>query len=190
MLLSRAVASVVSILLGLSVAAAQQPAFSPAAQPPVFQGLIVDAKGKTVGRYYPVGSGGGPSVVRQISGVWVALTVDLTGFQIWTPKGLNFIYFYQSVDCTGQAYFPVANIDSPPQMPAWGIVAAVPPATASSIYFAGTPANVLTVKSNQAIGPGYQDVGVCKPYSSAIYAGPVQSVPVSSLGLTPPFSVK
>jgi hypothetical protein len=55
---------------------------------------MVDAKGKTVGRFYPppallLFSGGGTpvatsyfsQVVRQINGIWVSLTVDAqTGF--------------------------------------------------------------------------------------------------------------
>ena len=61
--------------------------------PPLFQGIMVDAKGKTVGRIYinallpgpPPGPGnqnpGGPNavhvVIRQIDGVWVGLPVTV-----------------------------------------------------------------------------------------------------------------
>jgi hypothetical protein len=67
MSLIRAVVSVASIFLGLSAAVAQQlgtatnkaaaSASSALTNPPVFQGLMVDAKGKTVGRFFPNFSG-------------------------------------------------------------------------------------------------------------------------------------
>jgi hypothetical protein len=58
MSLNRAVVSVAAIFLGVSAAVAQQPETAPAVSastltnPPVFQGLMVDAKGKTVGRLF------------------------------------------------------------------------------------------------------------------------------------------
>jgi hypothetical protein len=123
MSLTRAVVSVAAIFLGLSAAVAQQPetaannaaaaASSALTNPPVFQGLMVDAKGKTVGRLYPGGTTrtGGNSVVRQINGVWVLLAVlDLdptTGFQLAILANNELVYLYQSADCTGQAYFLV-----------------------------------------------------------------------------------
>src|ERR1700731_4059358 len=93
MSLIRAVVSIASIFLGLSAAVAQQAgtatnnaaasASSGLTNPPVFQGLMVDAKGKTVGRYvfsgnaYSAGDLGdaflGGFVVRQINGIWVML---------------------------------------------------------------------------------------------------------------------
>jgi hypothetical protein len=181
--------------LGVSAALAQQPgiATSNAAvsasnaltNPPVFQGLMVDAKGKTVGRFYP----GGLNVVRQINGVWVWLSIsDLTtGFQ---PDGSALYYYYQSTDCTGQAYLSIANGgNSHMTAPAYGQVLTIPPATAPSIYFAGTPASVVTIQSerNQNAPPT-----ACNPYSGGVPlgAGPVHNVPVSSLGLTLPFSIK
>jgi hypothetical protein len=50
------VAIIASICLGLSAAVAQQRETTTAAtaQPPVFQGLMLDAKGKTVGRIFPL----------------------------------------------------------------------------------------------------------------------------------------
>jgi hypothetical protein len=111
MLLSRATAFAASIFLGLSGAFAQQSAQT--AAPPVFQGLMVDAKGKTVGRFFPIFGGEYSFVVLQISKIWVSLTVaDLTsGFFVLPPSSLA--YYYQSVDCAGQAYLPANNFGSP-----------------------------------------------------------------------------
>lgn len=65
MSMKRAIATVASIFLGLSGAVAQQPetelaasASSALTNPPVFQGLMVDAKGKTVGRLGALGHDG------------------------------------------------------------------------------------------------------------------------------------
>jgi hypothetical protein len=196
MALSRAVVSVASILLGLSAAAAQQAetaaknaaasASSSLTNPPVFQGLMVDAKGKTVGRFFPVFPGRiNTFVVRQINGVWVALqVVDLTsGFTDQSPRAPD--YFYQSVDCVGEAYLPGSpdGGNSNVMAPVQGFVTAPPPATAPSIYFAGTPASVLMMKSVKAGGS-------CSQGNNLFYVGPAESVPVSSLALTLPFSIK
>jgi hypothetical protein len=200
MSLIRAVVSVVSIFLGLSAAVAQQlgtatnnaaaSASSALTNPPVFQGLMVDAKGKTVGRLFIGYSGGFPTsinVVRQINGIWMTLPVGdfRTGFQISAPTEI--VYLYQSIDCTGQTYFFVNQaMFAAVTSPALGIVMEIPPATAPSIYFAGTPM-MVNVNSFRDVG------GPCQPWganSNPTYVGPVETVPVSSLGLTLPFSIK
>jgi hypothetical protein len=129
------------------------------------------------------------SVVRQIGGVWVFLPVtDLaTGFQI-NPQSILQI-LHQSVDCAGQGYYYAGlSLDDPPLItePVQGLVATIPPATQPSIYFAGSPTKVLTINSFSSFGAG------CQPYRNPnpVYVGPIQSVPVSSLGLTLPFSIK
>ena len=155
--------------------------------PPVFQGLMVDAKGKTVGRLV-VNVYGTNFVVRQISGAWVELPVDgvTTGFQI-TNNNNTVAYYYQSIDCTGQAYFSVSQANNNVG-PAYGVVATVPPATAPSIYFAGTPASKLVMHSGRSAISGCGPIN--SPDGFPIAAGPAQIVPVSSLGLTLPFSIK
>jgi hypothetical protein len=168
-------------------------------QPPEFQGLMVDAKGKTVGRLF-IAFGNSPSfigiptalgIVRQISGIWIALGIAdfTTGFQTQDPT--EFQKYYQSMDCTGQAYLPVSRSSLGGTFsggtgvvgPAAGLVFTFPPATAPSIYFAGMPASAVNIQS-RLYG------GVCLSDPEPIYAGPIQSVPVSSLGLTLPFSIK
>jgi hypothetical protein len=153
------------------------------AAPPLFQGIMLDAKGTIVGRLAAIGHEGYNTVVRQISGVWVELQVDVVaGF---VTKGFN--YWYQSSDCSGQAYLMVnSNVAGGIlALPAQGVVALVSPATEPSIYFAGTP-SLLTMKSYHSSSSLF-----CSPYGNfAQYFGLPQSVPVSSLGLTPPFSVK
>jgi hypothetical protein len=185
--------SIASILLVLSPALGQPEVST--AQPPLFQGIMVDAKGNTVGRFFPSYGGEGlpPYVVRQMGGTWVMIPVDLdTGF-----TGLEgpLAYAYQSVDCTGQAYFVVNSLFAASTTttagaiaPALGFTAIVPPATTPSIYFAGTPRSILNIKSYRVVGMGCQPSG--PPEGLAIYVGPVQSVLVSSLGLTPPFGIK
>jgi hypothetical protein len=210
MSLGRLVLSIASLFLGLSTAVAQQTETKAPAQqtetkapagPPLFQGIMVDAKGNTVGRllFDPTHTNNNTTfVVRRISGVWVTLRVpDLkTGFDNspLQPAEHNSINtFYQSADCTGQAYFDLVGFQETGQFTdkvtalAYGIVATVPPATSPSIYFAGTPASVLTIQSIRQGG----SCGLWGPIGGTHgYVGPVQNVPLSNLGLTPPFSVK
>jgi len=80
-----------------------------------------------------------------------------------------------------------------PEKPA-DLGVAVAPATAPSIYFAGTPA-VLSVNSrlvNYSPATGFicQGPSNFPPGGNPLYVGPAQNVPVSSLGLTLPFSIK
>ena len=154
-----------------------------AATTPLFQGIMVDANGKIVGRLGAIGHEGHNTVIRQIGGMWVELQVDVVaGF---VTKGFN--YWYQSSDCSGQAYLMVNSSVAGGilALPAQGAVALVSPATEPSIYFAGTP-SLLTIKSYHSSSSSF-----CSPYGNfAQYFGLPQSVPVSSLGLTPPFSVK
>jgi len=187
MSLSRAALFIASIFLGLSPALGQQSQTS--ADPPLFEGIMVDAKGKTVGRLVIVINDLLTNfVVRQMSGVWVALPVgDLTtGFQI-SSNNNQIHYFYKSADCTEEAQFLVSP-NNTNTGPVFGVAAVVPPATQPSIYFAGMPASVVIIHSFRVPGGG------CQPMDpsggSRLIVGPVQSAPVSSLGLTLPFSIK
>jgi hypothetical protein len=187
----RRVAFIASVSLGVTTAVAQQQReATPAANahPPVFQGLMVDAKGKTVGRA-SWDLNGTENVVRQINGVWVVLSVrDL-------PSGLDTRgirtrrYLYQSTDCTGTAYLPLtADLGDPiVTSPVFGWALTVPPATAPSIYFAAPPYHVLLMKAVRDAVSNSCDLFRDPPM---LAVGTVQSVTVSSLGLTPPFSVK
>jgi hypothetical protein len=198
----RALVCLASIFLGLASASAQvQGTVAPGqvqgtstVAPPLFQGIMVDAKGKTVGRLasFPILGASrpypyAPYVVRQINGIWVTLRVDLeTGLALDNSVA----YLYQSADCTGQAYLSLSLLytDSPtPIAPEIGTTAIVPPETIPSIYFADKPVSVLNIKS--AIGGIFGTS--CQGFGGFIAAvGLPQSVPVSSLGLTPPFTVK
>jgi hypothetical protein len=154
-----------------------------AAAPPLFQGIVVDADGKTVGRLGAIGHEGYNTVIRQIGEIWVELQLDIvSGF---VPKGFN--YWYQSSDCSGQAYLMVNSSagGSVLALPAQGAVALVPPATEPSVYFAGTP-SLLTIKSYRPATSSF-----CSTYGNfPQYFGLPQSVPLSSFGIAPPFSVK
>jgi hypothetical protein len=205
-LMLRTVASIALIFLSVSTACAQGGTLGPSA---LFQGIVLDAHRKIVGRLVPTNLGNSEYfVVRQISpssaspgtsadggrfatsatsstsAVWVALPLaDLvTGF---TPQALPLIYYYQSTDCTGQAYL-LADQTSGSDILALGIIATVPPATQPSIYYAGLPWSMMTFQS-ALIAPGSCNAG---GGAFSAYAGLPQSVPVSSLGLTLPFSVE
>jgi hypothetical protein len=82
MSLSRAIVSIASIFFAVSAAVAQQPETTTA--PPVFQGLMVDAKGKIVGRVFIDYEIGVNTVVRQISGAWEKLAFGdpASGFNV------------------------------------------------------------------------------------------------------------
>jgi hypothetical protein len=179
-----AAASVTSIFLSLSAAFAQQPAAAPlaaATATPLFQGVMVDAKGKTVGRLSATAVGGGDYIIRQINGTWVEIPVDpAAGFVPF----VGILYYYQSSDCTGQAYLLVSSNEANLALPAQGVPAIVPPSTEPMIYFAGTPTR-LTIKSRGTV-PGPD----CNTGGGLFWVGIPQSVPVSGLGLTLPFSVK
>jgi hypothetical protein len=111
-----------------------------------------------------------------------------TGFQTTDPSNIS--YLFQSIDCTGQAYFPVNPYYSESTFvtgPAVGFVTAIPPATAPSVYFAGSPV-IATFQSSR--NPGYACTPGVPAANPVYYAGPVETVPVSSLGLTLPFSIK
>jgi hypothetical protein len=154
-----------------------------AAAPPLFQGIVVDANEKTVGRLGAIGHEGYNTVIRQIDGIWVELQLDMvSGF---VPKGFN--YWYQSSDCSGQAYLMVNSSAGGGilALPTQGALAVVPPATEPAIYFAGTP-SLLTIKSYRSATSSF-----CSTYGNfPQYFGLPQSVPLSSFGIAPPFSIK
>jgi hypothetical protein len=191
MSMSRAVLSIALNLVGLSAALAQQPAQSAAAAASVFQGLMVDARGMIVGRVVSESDYGAATlVVRQISGIWVVLRVGDFTTGIGNGGDDTLTYWYQSADCTDQAYLPL----NPAGLgyvtgPVFGTVATVPPAAMPTIYFAGTPVSVVEAKSARPAG---QSCVTLNPDNSPvpIAVGPPQSVPVGSLGLTLPFSIK
>jgi hypothetical protein len=109
-----------------------------------------------------------------------------TPFQPITPNAVT--YFYQTVDCTGQAYFAATDSTAAITGLVIGVVSQVPPVTSPLIYFAGSPVSVLPLYSQRSPPNGNCSPFIQPPVSIAV--GPVQSVPVSSLGLTPPFSIQ
>jgi hypothetical protein len=173
-------------------------------QGPSAGNLLVDATGKSVGSVMWSGTTGYlpqegifNTLIRQIQGIWVALPIPnlQTGFPLLSPdRTANLVvYVYQSADCTAPAYLlvnPFVN-STTATTPALGFITTIPPATTPSIYFAGSPA-FMTINSFR-----YIPAGVCQswtaingPSANPIYVGPVQSVPVSSLGVTLPFKLQ
>jgi len=106
-----------------------------------------------------------------------------TGFRTDFPADIQ--PWYQSADCTGPAYLAVSPIpaaNAAVNGPAAAQIVTVPPATAPSIYFAGAPTAVLIMGSTRTNN--------CYPYGDYGGVGLLQSVPLSNLGLTLPFSLK
>jgi hypothetical protein len=133
---------------------------------------VVDVNGKTVGVLLEPNAA---TVGRQIGGVWVAITFNWQGF----GPDQSVIFYYQSQDCTGPRYMDAASV------PVRGIFSTdqSPP----SIYFPGAPVSQVTVNSTNG-GPNTNCGRFPGPQTFPL--GLAQSVPISSLGLTPPFSVK
>ncbi len=61
---------------------------------------VVDQNGVLLGMFVSPSS-----AARQVGDVWVAFPVRPTGFQVSDPA--TFMAFYQSADCSGDAYLPV-----------------------------------------------------------------------------------
>jgi hypothetical protein len=168
---------IAAICLGLTAAVAQPK--KPPPEPPLFQGIMIDAKGNTVGRLSA--SNGNDYIIRQINGTWVEIPVDPSaGF----VPSVGILYYYQTTDCLGQPYLLVSSNQQNLSLPAQGLPAIVPPFTEPMIYFAGTPTQ-LTIQSRGTV-PGPD----CNTGGGLFWVGIPQSVPISSFGLTLPFSVK
>jgi hypothetical protein len=61
---------------------------------------VLDQKDAAVGVFVPPSN-----AAKQIGDLWVALPVTPAGFQLTNP--LDFMAFYQTADCAGDAYLPV-----------------------------------------------------------------------------------
>jgi hypothetical protein len=116
--------------------------------------------------------GGFNVVLLQISGMWMALPVadPTSGFTSISADGFN--VFYQSTDCTGQPLlFVNSNKGGWATGPVLGNVVTIPPATAPSIYFAGTPTSMAT------IGSVRHGSSSCAMTGTPVgYVGPMQSI--------------
>jgi hypothetical protein len=143
----------------------------------------VDANGNTIGLLL-TNYGYNYTVVRQISGILMVLPISdlLSGFAI----GNGVIYYYQSADCTGQQYLPLENtVSGGSDILPVASIATIPPATQPSIYFSGPPSR-LTIQSYRST---YDNQCITRGGFSQ-WVGLPQSVPLSDLGFTPPFSLK
>jgi hypothetical protein len=147
--------------------------------------MVVDTNGNAVGR---LGRNDNViSIIRQISGIWVEVPVDAANGFVPTKDFFNEAnFFWQSPDCTGQPYLAQQGGGSGiSAFLSQAVIAAVSPATQPSIYFAGSPM-LLTMQSYK---PFLFD-SACQAIQTTIYVGLPKNVSVSSLGLTPPFSIK
>jgi hypothetical protein len=147
--------------------------------------MVVDTNGNAVGQ---LGRNDNViSIIRQISGIWVEVPVDAANGFVPTKDFFNEAnFFWQSPDCTGQPYLAQQGGGSGISASlSQAVIAAVSPATQPSIYFAGSPM-LLTMQSYK---PFLFD-SACQAIQTTIYVGLPKNVSVSSLGLTPPFSIK
>jgi hypothetical protein len=142
-----AFASIASIFMGLSAAVAQQAETKATSPPRLFEGLVIDAKGKTVGRLV-----GYDSVVLTVDGVWLAILVDPTGFTNAGPTSLNI--FYTSINCSGAGYM-VAGLPSF----AWVVSTPSTFVAQPTLFFPGLP-NSRTLRSSNLTTMGYRAVRV------------------------------
>jgi hypothetical protein len=154
------------------------------ARSPLFQGIVLDAKGKTVGRLAATaGSTGQCVVVRKIGGVWVGLPIYALSTGLTTGDGF-LPYMYQSADCTGEPYFP-RDLYSGYDILSVAFIGVFSPATEPTITFAGTPVSLLNIKSlrylQSAPAPPCQTVGGAN--GAPRYVGLPQTIPLSSLRL-------
>jgi hypothetical protein len=147
--------------------------------------MVVDANGNAVGQ---LGRNDNvTSIIRQISGIWVEVPVDVVNGFVPTKEFFNEArYFWQSADCTGQAYLAQRGGGSgTSSFLSQAVIATISPATQPSIYFAANPM-LLTMQSYKSFPLN----NACQAIQTTIYVGLPQNVSVSSLGLTPPFSIK
>jgi hypothetical protein len=147
--------------------------------------MVVDANGNAVGQ---LGRNDNvTSIIQQISGIWVEIPVDVANGFVPTKEFFNEAnYFWQSADCTGQAYLAQRGGGSgTSSFLSQAVIAAISPATQPSIYFAGSPM-LLTMQSYKS----FLLNNACQAIQTTIYVGLPQNVSVSGLGLTPPFSIK
>jgi hypothetical protein len=147
--------------------------------------MVVDANGNPVGQLGR--SDNVTSIIRQISGIWVEVPVDVVNGFVPTKEFFNEAnYFWRSTDCTGQAYLAQQGGGSGiSAFLSQAVIATVSPATQPSLYFAGSPM-LLTMQSYKP----FLLNNACQAIQTTIYVGLPQNVSVSSLGLTPPFSIK
>lgn len=64
---------------------------------------VVDQNGAALGVF--VSTASGSNAARLAGDLWVALPLTSTGFQVTNPS--DFMPFYQTTDCSGDAYLPV-----------------------------------------------------------------------------------
>jgi hypothetical protein len=147
--------------------------------------MVVDANGNAVGQ---LGRNDNvTSIIRQISGIWVEIPVDVANGFVPTKDFFNGANcFWQSADCTGQAYLAQRGGGSgTSSFLSQAVIATISPATQPSIYFAASPM-LLTMQSYKS----FLLNNACQAIQTTIYVGLPQNVSVSGLGLTPPFSIK
>jgi hypothetical protein len=165
--LSRAIVSVASIFLGLSAASAQQQATTlPAAQAPLYQGVMVDSKGKNVGRIIGINQ-----VVREVNGIPVVMDANSSGFLFYNPLDVydpaNYYrrthVFFKSADCTGAGFIDATDV------PVYGILNTTSTNVMTFVY-PGKPTAIVNVASARNISPILNPS--CEPATGGPY-GPI-----------------
>lgn len=175
------------VALGLQGPAGEQgPAGATGPMGPTGEATVVrDSNGSTVGLLTSPGLGA-PTIVRKIGAEIFSFVVDENGFK------RNFFAKFESGDCTGQALLD------------WDANALVRPTRVldSAAYYPATAPAIYTVRSYRAAGssPGFcsASLGTFLPpdlccISAALgdaLLAPAATIDLSTLGLTPPFSVE
>lgn len=187
-------------------AGSQGPAGPPGAQGPAGpQGsagpgavTVVDSTEKTLGPL--VGSGRlvsgsnsnpiplltAAAVLLEIDSLWFALPVNSGGF---LKAGVTFTYVTN--DCSGTAYLQLPPIPDLFQTVSGNFndSGRAPGVVLNLLYYAAPTTQLLQVGSTTMLN-GDGTTGVCQQTSFQTYLSPIKTFDLSTLGFTPPFSLK
>jgi hypothetical protein len=157
-----------------TVASAQQESLSQILTPL----SVIDSRGQIVGQLIS------PSTIaRKFNNIWIIYTVTANGFA--PADSTDFSFIHTSTNCSGSRYMLAEKL------PANGLVDVTDAPT--TLYMPAPPIQLFKIgsiesfASNDSIAhPGRYCTALLNPH----YVGRVATVPLSTLGLVPPFSVK
>jgi hypothetical protein len=148
---------------------------------------VVDTDGNIVGPLVLLSSGeldGSPGALVKAAGVWFALPVETTGFA--GQDLMNGVFWYSSSDCSGSpsGIAGAYGVDPLPLVQtADGGIAFV---ESGILYYATGPSFATSSGSTGNAAEGYS----CSPADPDTTVTPFSTFTLSTLGFTPPFSVK
>jgi hypothetical protein len=136
---------------------------------------VVDAKGQVVGQFVPT-----DGVLRQIDGQWFSIRPV---FSDRIGGGDPPQFGYENANCTGNAYIVISPSPTYPT----ALLARSVTASNGLGYYAGDPIGPVVIRSFSTISP---PDGCLPAWMPTYIAGPVATLDLAGLGLTPPFRVQ